>query len=201
MKNKLEEHFTECVIINPAQFDFINKSSTLLACSQLVYNIQVHRDGGEFVFCIFVDLRKAFDCVNHSILLRKLRCAGIGNRNYEMFASSLNDRKQFIEMNSLSSMMLTIKSGIPQGSLIGLILFNVYVNDLFRLSLHGALQMYADDTVLTYHHTCYHRMYEMMNEDLVIILMIGFCGIHLPLMLRRLIILYFTTAGRRAAAL
>jgi hypothetical protein len=169
MKNKLEEHFTEFAIINPAQFGFINKSSTLSACSQLIYNIQIHRDGGEFVSCIFVDLRKAFDCVNHSILLRKLRCAGIGEKNYEMFASYLNDRKQFIEMNSLSSTMLTIKSGIPQGSLIGPILFNFYVNDLFRLSLHGTLQMYADDTVLTYHHTCYQRMFEMMNEDLVII--------------------------------
>jgi hypothetical protein len=137
-----------------------------------------------------VDLRKAFDCVNHSILLRKLRCAGIGDINYEMFASYLNDRKQFIEMNSLSSMMLTIKSGIPQGSLIGLILFNFYVNDLSRLSLHGALQMYADDTVLTYD-ICYQRMFEMMDEDLVIIL----------IMLRRLNTLCLTPAGQRAAAL
>jgi hypothetical protein len=122
MKNKLEKHFTECAIINPAQFGFINKSSTLLLVCSLVHKIQVHRDEGEFVSCIFVDLRKAFDCVNHSILLRILRCAGIGDRIYEMCAFYLNDRKHFFETSSLSSMMLTMKSDIPQASLISPIL-------------------------------------------------------------------------------
>jgi hypothetical protein len=152
--------------MSPAQFGFIKKSSTLSACSQLVYDIQVHRDAGEFVSCVFVDLRKAFDCVNHSILLQKLRSVGIRDRNYDIFMSYLNGRGQFVELDSVSSLMLTVTSGIPQGSLIGPLLFNFYVNDLFHIPLNGKLQMYADDTVLIYHHIDYHRLFEMMNADL-----------------------------------
>jgi Reverse transcriptase (RNA-dependent DNA polymerase) len=166
LKNKLEAHFLQYGIMNPAQFGFVKKSSTLSACSQLVYDIQVHRDSGKFVSCIFVDLRKAFDCVKHSILLKKLRSVGVRDKNFEIFASYLNERSQFIELNSISSMMLAVTAGIPQGSLIGPLLFNFYVNDLFHVPLNGKLQMYADDTVLTYCHMDYNQLFDMMNEDL-----------------------------------
>jgi Reverse transcriptase (RNA-dependent DNA polymerase) len=166
LKINLERHFLQYAIIDPAQFGFINRSSTLSACSQLVYDVQIHRDSGEFVSCVFVDLRKAFDCVDHTILLDKLKHVGVGDGNYEIFASYLSGRRQFIEMNNLSSMMMAITSGIPQGSLLGPLLFNFYVNDLFHVPLNGKLQMYADDTVLTYHHMDYQHIFDMMNEDL-----------------------------------
>jgi Reverse transcriptase (RNA-dependent DNA polymerase) len=92
--------------------------------------------------------------------------SGLLEKNLDIFTSYLQGRKQFIEMNFLSSRMIKTEVGVPQGSLLGSLLFNLYINNLFHVELEGRLQMYADDTVLTYNHRNYQQLYDMMNRDL-----------------------------------
>ena len=87
-------------------------------------------DQGNYNIAVFVDLKKAFDTVNHEILLNKLRYYGIDNTELKWFSSYLNDRKQYTVIDGAMSSESNINHGVPQGSCLGPLLFLVYINDL-----------------------------------------------------------------------
>jgi len=101
----------------------------------------------ETAVAIFCDLRKAFDTVNHEILFKKMYKIGIRNKELDWFKSYLSNRKQFVSINGISSSLLEILLGVPQGSILGPILFLIYINDLPSSSLLRSL-LFADDTAL-----------------------------------------------------
>ena len=93
-----------------------------------------------------MDLRKAFDTVSHEILLKKLSHYGIRGRAYDFIESYLNSRTQFVSINNRQSQTKSINIGVPQGSILGPLLFLIYINDL-----HNAVtkpRLFADDTCL-----------------------------------------------------
>ena len=109
-------------------------------------SIYHHLDNKEYVLGLYLDLQKAFDTVDHSILLWKLNYYGIRGVVHSWFASYLKNRTQFTSVNGYSSSKLSVVCGVPQGSVLGPLLFLLYINDIAIAIPGGNIKLFADDT-------------------------------------------------------
>ena len=130
---------------------FMNKITTAL-------------ENKQHTLAIFCDLRKAFDSCNHKILLTKLHNMGVQGKELEWFKDYLFNRQQFAFLNGTCSSLLTIKTGVPQSSILGPLLFLIYVNDLPNASCLLTL-LFADDTTLMFSHSDIHELISIVNTE------------------------------------
>ncbi|CAL4075314.1 unnamed protein product, partial [Meganyctiphanes norvegica] len=100
---------------------------------------------------IFIDLSKAFDTVDHQILIGKLEHYGIRRTALELFESYLNNRKQYVHIDNCKSKTRSISCGVPQGSVLGPLIFLIFINDLPNCSPSGKFRIFADDTNVFFH--------------------------------------------------
>ena len=145
---QLNSHFNLLNIYYPGQYGFSEKHSTELASLELSDRVIQYLDKGETPISIFLDLSKAFDTLDHSILLTKLAYYGIRNSALDLLESYLSDRKQYVLLDSTQSADVNILTGVPQGSILGPLLFTIYINDIIHCSSQFKFIMYADDTTL-----------------------------------------------------
>ena len=118
---------------------------------------------------IFLDLRKAFDCLNYECLIQQLSRIGIRGKILNLIKNYLSNRKQFVRVNGMNSESLNITCGAAQGGVLSPLLFLVYINNIFFLPLEGTIQCYADDTCLTYSNKTFSGLKQSMTNDLKII--------------------------------
>ena len=146
---QLSEYFEENKLFNQNQYGFRTGHSTEHAALELVDKITSQMDNNETPINIFLDLSKAFDTIDHNILLDKLKYYGLYDTAIKLFRSFLTNRYQYVQMENAKSQMLGINTGVPQGSILGPLLFIIYINDISQSSDKFDFLAYADDTTLS----------------------------------------------------
>ena len=144
---QLTNHFIENKLLSPQQYGFRAKHSTELAALNLVDYLTYKLDNGIIPINIYIDLSKVFDTLIHSILLDKMSYYGVNGVAKNLLQSYLSHRHQVVDFNGSTSDTLEIKTGVPQGSVLGPFLFSVYINDLPPCTDIFNMIMYADDTI------------------------------------------------------
>ena len=127
MHTQVTDYFCNLKLFYKNQYGFRKRHSKELAALELVNRVLNGIDQKETPLTIFMDLSKAFDTIDHSILLFKLKYYGIKDKAGDLFVSYLNNRKQYISLENTNSSFLTIKTGVPQGSILGPLLFTIYI--------------------------------------------------------------------------
>ena len=145
---QLYEYFDKNYLFYSNQYGFRKLHSTELAGLELTDRILKDIDERNVSLAIFMDLSKAFDTLDHQILLKKLHNYGITGPALKWFSSYLTGRLQYVEIDGISSDVLPLTTGVPQGSILGPLLFLIYMNDIHNVTNQFNFILYADDTSL-----------------------------------------------------
>ena len=151
LHKRLTKYIEDNNLLSKYQFGFRKNHSTELALIEMVDQIKMSLDDSKITCGIFVDLSKAFDTVNHEILIGKLEHYGITGRALELFKSYLENRKQYVSLDNHKSDTKTINCGVPQGSVLGPLFFIIFINDLPNCCPLGNFRIFADDTNVFIH--------------------------------------------------
>ena len=166
MHSRLYSFLTISNCIYDLQFGFRKEHSTTHALIDLTEDIRETVDNNMFAIGVFVDLQKAFDTVDHTILLSKLDHYGIRGVANDWFKSYLRNRKQSVFINGKESYISTIEYGVPQGSVLGPLLFLIYINDLNNAIIYSTTRHFADDTSLLIKGKSLKQLKKHLNIDL-----------------------------------
>jgi len=153
-------------ILNRSQFGFRKNCSTDIAIIQLLDQITELLSHKEHVIAIFMDLSKAFVTIDHDNLLYKLENYGIRGKALSWLKSYLYDRQQYVCVNGKNSSMRNIQCGVPQGSILGPLLFLIYVNDIINSSSILKFTMFADDTTVLASHMNLDNLTDILNSEI-----------------------------------
>ena len=147
--DQLDRYFVSNNLLCPQQYGFTKNSSTGLAALEVIDRLLNQLNKQKIPINFYLDLSKAFDSLCHYILLEKLAYYGVQNKAKDLLESYLSNRKQFVQIGEIVSQVKPISMGVPHGSAIGPLLFNIVINDIIKSSSKYSFILYADDTTLS----------------------------------------------------
>ena len=163
--DRLEQFICKNNILTDCQFGFRTGRSSSMAIVNLIEKITNSLDNMKAVISVFIDLKKAFDTIDHTILLQKLNHYGIRGIVNQWICSYLTYRKQYVQIKGTKSSLERILCGVPQGSILGPTLFNLYLNDICNVSSILEFTLFADDTNITYSHDSTTSLCNTLNTE------------------------------------
>ena len=164
--NKCLSFIEKYEILNDCQFGFRTGYSTEMAITDLVDKVYKAVDQNETTLGIYLDLSKVFDTINHDILLYKLEHYGFRGISLEWFKSYLSDRTQYVHYISYKSCTKNVTCGVPEGLILGPLVFILYANDIINTSTILNFVLFADDTTILYSHKDLANKIGMINNEL-----------------------------------
>ena len=164
--NRTYDFLSKHNILYNKQYGFRTNHSTYMAVLDFVNDISRAIDNGMYTIGIFMDLSKAFDTIDHNILLSKLYHYGFRGKTQEWFRNYLCNRTQYVSYNRVSSQTENIKCGVPQGSILGPLLFILYMNDICNTSKILKTILFADDTTVFCSHKDIATLCTTINNEL-----------------------------------
>ena len=152
-------------LLSDCQFGFRRKSSTEHAVTYFSDFIKTNMDKGKLTVEVFVDLRKAFDTIDHATLIAKLPIYGVHGKELTWFESYLFNRQQFVSYQGICSERQSIRCGVPQGFILGPLLFTIVINDITEQVKECRIMLYADDTVIFTSDKDSKRTEDLLNTE------------------------------------
>ena len=146
--SQLYKYFNDNNLLYNSQYGFRKGHSCELAAMEVTDKIFKYLDDKKLPLAIYLDFSKAFDTINHKILLHKLKYYGVTGVALEWFNDYLTNRKQYVKYKNNTSSEQIITTGVPQGSILGPLLFIIYINDIAKITKNFKFTIYADDTTL-----------------------------------------------------
>ena len=137
-------------LLHGYQSGFRKSFSTETALTRLIEQLLLDLDGNRVTGLVFVDCKKAFDLINHELLIAKLKAIGVSEDYLALFIDYMRNRKQYVNIDGYHSSTRSINLGVPQGSILGPVLFLVFINDLPASLRNTIADIYADDTTISY---------------------------------------------------
>lgn len=167
IKTRLNKFIEENNILHASQYGFREGRNTTDAITNVLEFAYGAMDKGDMAAILFLDFSKAFDTVDHRVLINILRRIGIDERPLDLFKSYLCDRRQMVKIgNTLSSELGSGHFSTPQGTVLSPLLYNIYVHEIYNIALDGQLVSYADDTALCVRGKTWPHIYTSVQKDM-----------------------------------
>jgi len=164
--HQLSLYLEDNKLLSDRQFGFRHKRSTEMASTLLCDSIRQRVGEGKLVGAVFLDLSRAFDTINHANLLNHLKSYGVSGSELEWFRDYLFGRTQVVDVDSVYSSIQPLYTGVPQGTILGPLLFNIFFNTFEECLKNSNTLQYADDTVIYIGHKDIKQLSKLLNEDL-----------------------------------